>query len=112
MGICAAIRTNDKECIRRSNSKLKPSNVIQESRDNSILREIIQDLFAKFDKDQDGYLNSEEVQEMIKFTFLKRSQSKSGEFLEKAADRLSIKIAEDKEGKISPEELFKFFKKM
>lgn len=43
------------------------------------LKEVVEDLFVRFDKNQDGCLDGEEVQEMVRHFYLTRSINKSDE---------------------------------
>jgi Ca2+-binding EF-hand superfamily protein len=106
------------------NGRLKESQIKKNIIEEKNLKEVIDDIYLRFDKNQDGYLSSKEIEEFVKHSFTKtaaiksdkqgknkENKPKSSQFYQDAANRLIKSISNDKNDKISKEELYEFYKK-
>lgn len=98
MGTCQTVRSRDEATdrifqMRRNKKMLHTAKLVRDIAEDKRLREVVEDLFTRFDKNQDGYLDSAEVEEMVRHCYLSRSRNKPDETIQKAAERLAIAIS-------------------
>ena len=114
---------------RNKTRKLKPSQMKENLVEDNLLRESINDIFAKYDLDKDGYIETQELQAFVRHSFLRTNKLKENKlppkmktsktqtdikepaFYNSAAERLLRKASTSEFGKINREEMFNFYKK-
>jgi Ca2+-binding EF-hand superfamily protein len=68
--------------------------------------------FEKFDKNQDGFLDCEEIMELLRYTYLLQSQKKielPAMFFRDAAESMIRKSGNSEEGRLSREAFFRLY---
>ena len=72
------------------------------------------EMFNRFDKNKDGYLDSEDVTAFVKHSYSKKGKDFdliSDDFFKDKAEKLICKIDCNGDGKISREDFYYFYKK-
>jgi Ca2+-binding EF-hand superfamily protein len=67
MGVCVPIENNGGDLSFRKRSTMRLEGKMR-SMDEEHMKKLITECFTKFDKDGDGYLDFEEVVELIRFS--------------------------------------------
>ena len=139
MGTCSCAKEQVKPNKPRRRN-LRPSILKDTLIEDSVLRESINNIFDKFDKNRDGIIEGDEIEDFVKHSFKRcesmsedkenkstkgakrpgspraskfapESKEKSEFFYMEAADRLTRMVGDGLQGKITKEEMFKFYKK-
>jgi Ca2+-binding EF-hand superfamily protein len=74
------------------------------------LKELLEETFRKFDKDNDDFLNYEEVQELVKQSFFEVQGKRPSMTLKEATGQFMRFVDTNQDGKIDRKEFYTFYK--